>query len=46
MILFEVVSEHVDFSYHVVAYSSPVVAIIWCIIACLKKQLTSSIVFT
>jgi hypothetical protein len=45
MILFEVVSEHVAFSYHVVAYSSPVVAIIWCIVACLKKQLTSSIMF-
>jgi hypothetical protein len=28
MILFEVVSEHVAFSYHIVAYSSPVVAII------------------
>jgi hypothetical protein len=29
--------------YQVVAYSSPFVAIIWCIVACLKKQLTSSI---
>jgi hypothetical protein len=43
MILVEVVSEHVAFLYHVVAYSSPFVAIIWCIVACLKKQLTSSI---
>jgi hypothetical protein len=41
----EVVSDHFAFSYHVVAYPSPFVAVIWCIVACLKKQLTSSIIF-